>query len=179
MSGRTPELRVLVTKRADGGAVLRCVRRDGSETWQKHEGAKARFFPFHDLTHLAVETELGFRRGFYGLLADGWDIAETEGKSERGRPPEEAILVEHVVGLLERERVGGALPLAADRFHAEIVAMAGGNDVTAGRAFSEDELSRVRERIETLHGAWAALPAGATMELEFERNPKEVGSWPT
>ena len=27
-----------------------------------------RFFPLHDLTHYAVETVLGFRRGFYGLL---------------------------------------------------------------------------------------------------------------
>lgn len=164
-----PELKVVLTKRPDGGAVLRCLRRDGSETWQKHEGAKARFFPFHDLTHFAVETELGFRRGFYGLLAEGWEIAETEGKSAKGRPPAEAILVEHVVGLLERERVGGAAPLAADRFHAEIATMAGGNAIEADRSFTEEELSRARARIEALHHAWGSLPAGETLELAFER----------
>jgi len=152
-----------LTKRADGGAVLRCVRRDGTETWQKHEGAKARFFPFHDLTHYAVESELGFSRGFYGLVADGWDIADTEGKGSRGKPPAEAILVEHVVGLLERERVGGAAPLAADAFREEIARMAG----SVAPPLSDADLERVRGRIEALHRRWAELPEGATLDLDL------------
>jgi hypothetical protein len=160
-----PELRVLFTKRTDGGAVLRCVRRDGSETWQKHEGARARFFPFHDLTHLAVETELAFARGFYGLVADGWDLADTEGKGPRGRPPSESILVEHVVGLLERERVGGADPLPAARFREEIARMAEG----AALDVTDEDLSRLRARVETLHRRWAELPEGSTLEIVFER----------
>ena len=48
-------LTVRITKRTDGGAVLKCVRADGSETWQKQEGKQAAFFPLHDLTHFAVE----------------------------------------------------------------------------------------------------------------------------
>ena len=110
---RAPELRVQLTKRPDGGAVLRCVRADGSATWQRQDGPRAMFFPFHDLTHLAVESTLGFRAGFYGLIADGWDIDDTGGKGRRGRLPPEAVLVEHVVGLFDRERVGGAAPLSA------------------------------------------------------------------
>ena len=62
------------TKRTDGGALLKCVRADGSTTWQRQDEKNAAFFPLHDLTHYAVETELGFRRGFYGLIAEGWDI---------------------------------------------------------------------------------------------------------
>src|SRR5262245_66330979 len=79
-----PELRVQLTKRTDGSVVLRCVRRDGSATWQRHE-KHARFFPFHDLRHFAVETTLGLGKGFYGLIADGWDIADTTGKGTRGK----------------------------------------------------------------------------------------------
>ena len=78
-----PELRVELTKRADGGAVLRCTRADGSVTWQRQEGRQAAFFPLHDLTHHAVETTLGYRRGFLGLVADGWELADTTGKGGR------------------------------------------------------------------------------------------------
>src|SRR5919199_2695144 len=120
MQERTPELRVQLTKRADGSAVLRCVRADGSVTWQRHNGRRALFFPFHDLTHLAVETVLGFRQGFYGLLCDGWEIADTEGKGSRGSLPAEAILVEHLVGLFDRERVGGAVPMSAAEFNPQV-----------------------------------------------------------
>ena len=69
-------LRIQITKRPDGNGVLRCVRADGSVTWQKQE-RHAAFFALHDLTHFAVESTLGFRRGFYGLLAEGWDVEDT------------------------------------------------------------------------------------------------------
>src|SRR5689334_20919582 len=106
MTDTLPELRILLTKRADGAVVLQCTRRDGSATWERHD-KYGPFFSFHDLTHFAVETFFGFRQGFYGLIADGWDIVDTTGKGKRGRLPSESILVEHIVGLLDRERVGG------------------------------------------------------------------------
>ena len=67
-----PRLQITITKRTDGGYVIACTRADGSVTWQK--SASAAFFPVHDLTHFAVETELGHRRGFYGLVAEGWNF---------------------------------------------------------------------------------------------------------
>src|SRR5262245_29502120 len=102
-----PELRIRFTKRADGAGILHCLRWDRSATWERHD-KQAVFFSFHDLSHFAVETVLGFGRGFYGLIADGWDIADTTGKGKRGKLASEGIFVEHVVGLLDRERVGGA-----------------------------------------------------------------------
>src|SRR5688572_948750 len=98
MTQHVPELRVRFTKRTDGVVVLQCVRSDGSVTWQRHD-KQGVFFSFHDLSHFAVETAMGFRKGFYGLLAEGWDISETDGKGARGKLPPEAVLVEHVVGL--------------------------------------------------------------------------------
>ena len=83
-------MRVQITKKADGSGVLRCVRDDGSVTWQKQTDRHAAYFALHDLTHFAVETTLGFRRGFFGLIAEGWDIEDTSGKGARGSLPPEA-----------------------------------------------------------------------------------------
>ena len=166
---RTPELRVEFVKRADGGAVLRCVRADGTSTWQRHEGRSALFFSFHDLSHLAVETTLGFRQGFYGLIADGWDIEDTGGKGARGRLPAEAILVEHLVGLLDRERVGGAAPLSAAELAAQLAQLAADGRVVATRTPSDAELDAVRHRTAELHDAWARTPEGGTLVLDFDR----------
>jgi hypothetical protein len=68
-----PELIIRLKKQSDGSAALACIRADGSSTWQRQTGAQGRFFPRHDLTRYAVETVLGHRRGFYGLVAEGWD----------------------------------------------------------------------------------------------------------
>jgi hypothetical protein len=161
-----PELRVQFTKRPDGTVVLRCLRRDGSATWERHE-KQAMFFAFHDLRHFAVETTLSLPRGFYGLIADGWDIADTSGKGARGKLSPDSILVEHVVGLFERERAGGAAPMTAAEFNTQIREMIG-KDVKM-RPLLEEELSRARKRTEELHAQWIALLPGSTLELEFDR----------
>src|SRR5262245_55810834 len=91
MRDTTPELRIRFTKRPDGAVVLQCVRRDGSATWERHD-KQAVFFSFHDLSHFAVETVLGFGRGFYGLIADGWDIADTTGRENAANCLQKAYL---------------------------------------------------------------------------------------
>ena len=111
-----PELIIQLTKRKDGRVLLRCFRADGSATWQRQDDDRAAFFPVHDLTHYAVESELDFTRGFYGLIADGWEIADTTGKGARGPLPEETIAVEYIVGSLGAERGAGS-PCAADEFN--------------------------------------------------------------
>src|SRR5437763_15165049 len=78
------------TKRAGGRTVLRCIRADVSVTWQRNKNQHARFFPLHDLTHYAVESELGFTAGFFGLIAAGWNIDENTGESARGPWPTDA-----------------------------------------------------------------------------------------
>src|SRR5262245_28427198 len=135
-----PELLISFKKRQDGAVILQCVRKDGSVTWQRHD-KQGVFFSFHDLTHFAVETTLRFRHGFYGLLADGWDLSETDGKGARGKIPLEAIFVEHVVGLLERERVGGIQPLSAAEFNAQMEQMLANDDPSVLREFSDAELA--------------------------------------
>jgi len=167
MSSTIPELHVQLTKRADGNVVLRCTRRDASVTWERHE-KHASFFSFHDLTHFAVETTLGFTNGFYGLIADGWDIADTTGKGSRGKLPPASVLVEHIVGLLDRERSGGAPALSAAEFNAQLDEMAG-IDPQRPR-LTDTQLTRVRNRIEELHSQWNGIPAGSALDLAFSRD---------
>jgi hypothetical protein len=159
-------MRIQITKRRDGSGVLRCVRSDGSVTWQKQE-RQAAFFALHDLTHFAVESTLGFRQGFYGLIEAGWDVEDTTGQRARGPLPDEALEVEYFVGSLDAERAGGAT-WTADEFneHAAIHAAASGRVIP--RLLTTNDLARVRARRDELFREWFALAAGETLELGYK-----------
>src|ERR1700694_1448231 len=116
-------LRIQITRRPDGNGVLRCVRADGSVTWQKQE-RHAAFFALHDLTHFAIESTLGFRRGFYGLIAEGWDVEDTTGKGARGALAAEAAEVENWVGLLDEERASSTI-WTVEEFNESMAAKSG------------------------------------------------------
>src|SRR6266513_5317385 len=105
---------IRIKKNADGGTSLSCTRADGTTTWQRQQGGQAAFFPRHDLTHYAVETVLGHRNGFYGLVAAGWDLSDFGTPWPRGRMPNEAVLSEIMVGFLDLERSTGELARADD-----------------------------------------------------------------
>jgi hypothetical protein len=160
-------VRIEIERKADGRTILRCTRADGSVTWQVTEGRTGAFFASHDVTHFAVETALGFTRGFFGLIAAGWDIAETGGKGRRGRVPDEGIVVEHVVGLLERERLGGAPPLSAADFNAQLEADLGRAGIALTRRIADTELCSVRDRIDELRLRIGMLPPGEPLALTF------------
>ena len=154
------------TKRKDGNTVLRCVRGDGSSTWQRNDDEHGRFFPLHDLTHYAVETELGYRQGFFGLIAEGWDIDETTGKGARGGLPDEALEVEHFVSSFTAEWNSHANWSAAD-FNEQAAAFAKMKRLPEPRSLGEQELKQVRSRFVNLAARWRDLPEGETLRLEF------------
>jgi hypothetical protein len=154
------------TKRADGRTVLRGVRADGSVTWQRNDDEHARFFPLHDLTHYAVETELHFTQGFFGLIAEGWTIEETTGKSARGALPNEALEVEYLVSAFSAERVGGVNASAVE-FNQLAATFASAKGMPPPRPLSDEDLARVRARFDELADKWRSVPPGATLELAF------------
>jgi hypothetical protein len=94
----TRRIVVRIKKGTDGRTSLSCERSDGTTTWQRQEGGQARFFPRHDLTHYAVETVLGHRKGFYGLLAAGWDLSDFGSPWPRGELPKDANISVIIVG---------------------------------------------------------------------------------
>jgi hypothetical protein len=162
MTGLTVEFE----KRKDGDSVLRCVRADGTTTWQHHAGPRGVFFTYHDLTHLAVERTLGLTTGFFGLIAAGWDVVETEGKSARGPLPQETIAIEHLVGLFDRER-GGGVEWSADDFNTAARDYASQHGHPLPAPVSDGDIVRVRAAVRELHDEWRAIPAGGTMRVQF------------
>jgi hypothetical protein len=159
-------MRIQLTKRPDGGAVLKCIRDDGSVTWQNVDGTNAAFFPLHDLTHYSVETELAISSAFYGLIAEGWSIEDTTGKGARGPLPEEALFVENVVGTLDSERAGG-VRWSVEEFNESTERYARNAGRAAPRRLTDDELARVRSRRAELFARWQELQPGQTLELRF------------
>jgi hypothetical protein len=154
-------LRVLISRPGPGRSVLRCIRADGSDTWQKQE-KHAEFFVAHDLTHFAVESILGLASGFFGLLAAGWSIEDTTGKGARGALPAEAHAAEVLVGLLDSERASGTL-WTAEEFNEALRLKLGDEALT----LSGDQLLAIRRRRAELQRRWAETAEGATMELQF------------
>ena len=148
-------LKIEIVKQPDGSGVLRCTRRDGSVTWQK-QTRHAAHFALHDLTHYAVETALGCRRGFFGLIAEGWDVDDTTGKGARGPLPNEALDVERIVGLFDAERSSGVL-LSRDEFNK-----------FALRSLTEADIQRVRVLRSALFQQWLAILPGQRLELTLQ-----------
>ena len=160
-------VKVEIRKSEDGSGLLRCTRDDGSVTWQKQKKHGAHF-ALHDLTHLTVESVLGFRNGFYGLISQGWDIEDTSGKGARGPLPEEAIEVEYLVGVLDTERNCGVV-FGSGEFNGTTAMNAANSGRRKPREVSEAELARLRATRAELFDEWRATPVGGTLKVEFPR----------
>jgi len=164
---RTSPLDIRIKKGADGRTSLSCTRADGSTTWQKQQGAQASFFPRHDITHYAVEMVFGHRRGFYGLVADGWDLADFGTPWPRGKLPKEANLSEIIVGFFDRERASGQMGTAQE-INEELAAFCQENGLPVPGKFTESDLSRVRQKRGELFAQWEAVEPGGVLELRFD-----------
>jgi hypothetical protein len=162
-----PDLTIKIKKKTDGNAALSCVRADGSTTWQRQEGAQGAFFPLHDLTHYSVETVLGFRHAFYGLVSDGWDLSSFGDRTAGRAIPDEAELVEVIVGFFDTERASGVVS-SADDFNWKIRTYRENRQLppTAFR-MTDEMLGRIRVVRGELFAAWRALPPGETLMLSF------------
>ena len=160
------DLIIRIRKNADGSAVLSCLRPDGSVTWQRQSGIHGRFFPIHDLTHYAVETILGHRRGFYGLVAEGWDVTDFGAPWPKGRIPPDADPSELIVGFLDAERAAGVEWPATD-----LNDMLRMHNAAAGWQASQGQLNDIHAMRGDLLQRWDTLPAGETLELGFDRTP--------
>ncbi len=159
-------LTIELTKLGGGGVLLRCIRADGSVTWQRNDDRRGVFFAFHDLRHYAVESVLGCRNGFYGLIAAGWDIADTTGKGSRGALPEQAAAVEHLVGMLDTD-AANQNSATADELNQYAASHASQNGRSAPPPLTEESLREIRAAVSALHSEWIKLSEGATMILLF------------
>ena len=163
------ELSIRIKKKTDGSAALSCTRSDGSTTWQRQDGRLGRFFPLHDLTHYAVETVLGFRQGFYGLIAEGWDITRFSESGIAAQLPEDALLAEVLVGFFDTERAAGTRETAED-FNWKIRTYYDEHATpTPTFRMTDDKLDRIRATRSDLFARWHAVQPGDALELSFGR----------
>lgn len=162
---------IQLKKGRDGPSTLACVRADGSRTWGKEHP----FFPLHDLTHCAVESVLGFDQAFFGLIAAGWSIDDFAKPGASTKLPPQALLAEHLVGVLDRERAL-AQPLTAAEVNEAVVASLSPADRARFEPLTEAQLASVRALRQALESRWSALAPGTTLEIEF---PAPGGLCPT
>jgi hypothetical protein len=167
---RLPDLKIRLKRRADGSAAITCEREDGTTTWQRQEGVIGQVFPAHDLTHYSVETTFGYTQGFFGLVADGWEISDFAKPWPRGAIPDEAREVELLVGLLDMQR-----RMLAD-WNAEELLEQGRLYVASREAraslpqLTDETLERVKKLRAEVFAKWAAVEPGETLELLFQRD---------
>src|ERR1700686_3552321 len=144
---------IRIKKGTDGRTALSCIRADGTTTWQRQLGAQAAFFAKHDLTPYAVETALGQRQGFYGLVSAGWDFSDFGSPWPRGKLPPEANICEMIVGFFDLERRIGERLVGAD-LNQKLAEYCADHDLPPQRQFAEDDLARVRAKRAELFAQW-------------------------
>lgn len=173
MRPEKPELLIRITKGTDGSAALSCTRADGSITWQKQNGQRGAVLPQHDLTHYVIESELGYRSGFYGVVADGWKISDFAAPWPRGAIPTEAREVELLVGFFDTER-RSMDQWTSTQFneHAVRYVSAGKHaGVITPPTLTDEQISRVRQARDALLSRWFEVIPGGALEIEFSRRP--------
>ena len=132
---------------------LTCVRDDGSTTWTHlHRG-----FVHHDFAHYVIETTLGSKNAFFGLVAKGYDIPDfSEPKATRPfEIPKEAIDLEPVVALLQ------ATVLNNEKLFQDYKASLPMN-------ITDAHLNIMQQRLRVLLQQWQNLQPGESMTLRFE-----------
>jgi hypothetical protein len=161
-----PLLTLRFAIKRDGTPVLSVTRRDGSVAWQRQKHS----FPVHDLGHYAVESVLGLRQAFWGMMADGWDFTDFGTPWPRGPVPNgsEALLAEVTAGWLDtfahavRDDESGAAEL-----NAHLADYCARDGTPPPRTITPDELARIRTMRTGLARRWHALAPGEAMELRF------------
>ncbi|NUQ18139.1 MAG: hypothetical protein HOP95_06750 [Sphingomonas sp.] len=133
----------------------------------------------HDYVHYAVESELGFDRGFWGLVNSGHhpeevqEIAKAAGHSsaKRAQVPAAdfvtAIQAERIVEAFEADHWSGG---AGDP--AGIIAMANAGceqSLVPAAPMGEPAVARIRTQISDFAARWRALAPGESVALEWPR----------
>jgi hypothetical protein len=162
-------IRIKKARNEDSRHSLTCIRADGTTVGQKATD----FFIQHDLTHYAVETALGLRHAFWGLIASGWTFSDFESRAEgsaKSRAPHtEAHIAEALVGTYDLELTAGRIADSVRIGRVAEVCRAHSVEAIDIAGFLPD----IRSRRAELHVRWAKLNPADAMELVFD-NGKQL-----
>lgn len=142
---------------------LSCTREDGSATWA------ALRFTQHDFGHYAIETTLGWQDAFFGLLAQGWSIAQFgQADPVTGHKPVipvQACQAEAIAGLLDVERrTGNPSPYP---LFAEMLACSCEGLGLPIPCITPENLAAIHHCQDALCRRWEDILPGETLALSF------------
>jgi len=149
-------MEITFTRLTDRQHRLTVRRDDGSAESVELE---TRSLLLHDLVHLAVETEAGLTRGFWGMVADGTSLANLRIAPEAPEG-EELWIAERLVGPMQAQWNGR---LEAERY----LSLAAGATPMVDDTF----VDRVRVHLRALTGHWRATRHSQSMRVRW---PLEV-----
>jgi hypothetical protein len=142
---------------------LICVREDGSSTWWP----LSPHFAEHDMLHYLVETTLGLKEAFFGLIAGGRDIDSFGTRDgQKDTYTTEEGNAELIVGLLQVEMRSNTAPNNTEFL--EMLALTCKNKNWPNpENISAEQLDSIREKMHDLRKQWRSLPAGECIEVVF------------
>ena len=150
--------------RTDKLDLLRCIRRDGSET--STAMPRQGILP-HDLVHYVVESALGWRHGFLGMVAAGADIGWTMAQTHDPASvnvADQAIHAEAVVESLQAQLWSAAFD--------EALFLEGVRSACEVRSRSRPQLpegcgAAMFDQALALNARWQQVPFHGSLELEM------------
>ena len=154
-------MKIEIRKYSSKPNMLVCTRDDGSTSWQSY-GNQSDFFPYHDLTHYVVETELGIPDGFFGMITSGRSVEETASDV-----PDGGQIAESLAGVLSTGGTNGQITFEQV---VETVNLRLAEIGVAPINLSENQYEEIRNRCDHLFGLWRELPEDDSLCLEFNCN---------
>lgn len=148
-------MRILMTRTSPDRHRFAIVRADGS---REEANLETRSLLVHDLVHYAVETEVPFRLGFYGLLAAGQTLAALSDTTQPWPTGTEVAAAESLVGPLQSMLKGGAFDPVEARAKFELF---------HSTPPSVELLGRIGSRFRDVFGRYSSTRFGETLELEW------------
>ena len=155
-------MKIQIKKRSNSKHVISYLR-DGLETyWIEADN----FLVLHDLCHFAIETTLGYKTAFWGLIASGINPNVFENKEKRDalELSNEAWYAEHLANLFLIEYTQGSFENINEIFkqcmleHSSNVAM---------KQFSDTEIKAIRISIDQVIEKWKNIEVDNLLSLEF------------
>lgn len=155
-------MKIQIKKRANSKHIISYVR-DGLETyWIEADN----FLVLHDLCHFAIETTLGYKTAFWGLVNSGINPSDFEDKEKRDRLnlSNEAWYTEHLANLFLIEYAQGAFENINEVFKQ---CMLEHNPSIAIIQFSDAEIEAIRTSLHQLIHTWKQVEEGSYLTLDF------------
>ena len=124
------------------------------------------FLVLHDLCHYAIETCLGYKNAFWGMISKGIDLEVFLDKQKRDQLiiSNEAWYAEHLANLFLIEYSQGpfedlnqTLSETLQQTHPQLPAI----------RYTDEEIAGIRTRVQELISQWRGFPSGEMLMLVF------------